>query len=158
MRIEHPATDFSASAVALAQFQETVLQHNRTRLHFGKLINPSHQAKGANPLCGDQLNVELAVVDGRIIQSRFYGEMSAITVAAAEILSAQIENLSLLEAERRLVAAQSMLAGRQDLVITDEFQCFAVARRYPNRLKTATLPVATLLAAVRGDSTLVSTE
>jgi len=33
-----------------------------------------------------------------------------------------------------------------------------VVRRYPSRLKTATLPVATLLAAVLGDSTQVTTE
>ena len=102
--------------------------------------------------------VELVVVGDRIEQSAFYGEMSAISIAAAEILCTQIENLSLADAEARLRAAQSMLAGRQDLAAGDEFQCFTVVRRYPNRLKTATLPVATLLAAVRGDSAPVSTE
>ena len=97
-------------------------------------------------------------MDAKITQSGFSGEMSAISIAAAEILCAQIENLSLRDAEHRLRAAQAMLAGQQDLAKSDEFQCFAVVRRYPSRLKTATLPVATLLAAVRGDSAQVSTE
>ena len=146
------------AALALAQFQVLVLLRNRTRTHFGKLQNPSVHAVGANPLCGDQLTVELVVVDAKITQSGFYGELSAISIAAAEILCAQIENLSLRDAEVRLRAAQAMLAGQLELAATDEFQCFAVVRRYPSRLKTATLPVATLLAAVRGDSTQVSTE
>ena len=143
---------------ALAQFQALVLLRNRARPHFGKMPKPSHHAVGANPLCGDHLTVELVVVDAKITQSGFYGEMSAISIAAAEILCAQIENLSLRDAEHRLRAAQSMLAGQQDLAESDEFQCFAVVRRYPSRLKTATLPVATLLAAIRGDSAQVSTE
>jgi nitrogen fixation NifU-like protein len=146
------------AADALAQFQALVLLRNRARPHFGKLPNPSHYAVGANPLCGDHLIAELVVVDAKIKQCSFYGEMSAISVAAAEILCAQIENLSLCDAEHRLRAAQAMLAGQQDLVESDEFHCFAVVRRYPSRLKTATLPVATLLAAIRGDSAQVSTE
>ena len=146
------------AADALAQFQALVLLRNRARPHFGRLLNPSHHAFGANPLCGDQLIVELVVADAKISQCSFYGEMSAISIAAAEILCAQIENLSLSNAEHRLCAAQAMLAGQLELAASDEFQCFAVVRRYPSRLKTATLPVATLLAAVRGDSAQVSTE
>ena len=152
------APDSAALADAISRFQELVLLRNRARPHFGELLNPSRQAIGTNPLCGDRLTVELVVVGDRIVQSAFYGEMSAISVAAAEILCTQIENLSLADAEARLRAAQSMLAGRQDLAAGDEFQCFTVVRRYPTRLKTATLPVATLLAAVRGDSAPVSTE
>ena len=147
-----------AAADALAHFQAVVLQNNRTRRHFGKLSDASHRAIGANPLCGDQLTVELHVVDGNIIQCGFHGEMSAISIAAAQILCTQIEGLSLHKAELILRSAQAMLTGSLDLSSTDEFYCFAVVRRYPSRLKTATLPVATLLAAVLGDSTQVSTE
>ena len=153
-----PASESAALADALARFQELVLLRNRARPHFGELLNPSRQAIGTNPLCGDRLTVELVVVGDQIVQSAFSGEMSAISIAAAEILCAQIENLSLTDAEARLRAAQRMLAGRQDLPAGDEFQCFTVVRRYPSRLKTATLPVATLLAAVRGDLAPVSTE
>ena len=147
-----------AAAQALAQFQALVLQHNRTRRHFGKLANANHQAIGANPLCGDHLTVELHIEANTIIQCGFHGDMSAISIAAAEILCAQITRLSLPHAEIALRAAQAMLAGQIDLANTDEFHCFAVVRRYPSRLKTATLPVATLLAAVLGDASQVSTE
>jgi len=147
-----------AVADALAQFQATVLQRNRSRLHFGKLPSANRRADGANPLCGDQLSVELEVFDGQILQSRFHGEMSAISIAAAEILCTQIEHLSLPQAEQVLREAQAMLAGRLDLASANEFHCFEAVRRYPSRLKTATLPVATLLAAVLGNATRVSTE
>ncbi len=145
-------------ADALAHFQAMVLQRNRARQHFGKIANATQRAVGANPLCGDHLTVELEIVEGVINACGFHGEMSAITIAAAEILCAQIDGLNLHQAELILRTAQTMLTGSLDLATTDEFHCFAVVRRYPSRLKTATLPVATLLAAVLGDSTQVSTE
>ncbi len=148
----------AAVADALAEFQAAVLQRNRARLHFGKLATANRRAYGANPLCGDQLTVELEIVNDNIVRCCFHGEMSAISIAAAEILCAQIERSSLAKAEVILLDAQAMLAGRLELAIADEFQCFAVVRRYPSRLKTATLPVATLLAAVLGNATQVSTE
>ncbi len=148
----------AVAADALAQFQAAVLQRNRTRLYFGRLANATQLAVGANPLCGDQLIVELEVINNHIVQCGFHGEMSAISIAAAEILCMQIKDVSLHEAELILQRAQAMLAGQLDLASVDEFHCFAVVRRYPSRLKTATLPVATLLAAVRGDLTQVSTE
>ena len=148
----------AAAQVALSQFQTMVLLHNRERRHFGKLANANHQAVGANPLCGDHLTVELLIEANTIIQCGFYGEMSAISIAAAEILCAQITRLSLPHAEIALRAAQAMLAGKLELACTNEFHLFAVVRRYPSRLKTATLPAATLLAAVLGDSSQVSTE
>ena len=147
-----------AAAADLAQFQAAVLLRNRTRPHFGKLTHATQLVVGANPLCGDQLTVELEVKDGNITQCRFHGEMSTISIAAAEVLCTQIEGLSLRKAELVLQTAQLMLAGHLELASTDEFQCFALVRRYPSRLKTATLPVSTLLAAVRGDATQVSTE
>ena len=52
----------------------------------------------------------------------------------------------------------SMNAGAGAGIVAAEAGCFAVVRRYPSRMKTATLPVATLLAAVLGDSSQVSTE
>ena len=147
-----------AAAHALAQFQALVLQYNRTRRHFGELASASHRAIGANPLCGDQLTVELNVVGEIIIQCGFHGEMSALSIAAAEILCAQIQHQNLDKAELILRSAKMMLAGHLELASTDEFHGFAVVRRYPSRLKTATLPVATLLAAVLGDVSQVSTE
>ena len=153
-------TDANSETVAhaLAQFQALVLLRNRTRQHFGKLTSASHQAVGANPLCGDRLTVELNVVGETIIQCGFHGEMSAISIAAAEILCAQIQRVSLQQAEFILRSAKAMLAGQLELDSADEFHSFAVVRRYPSRMKTATLPVATLLAAVLGDSAQVSTE
>ncbi len=148
----------TAAAVALSQFQSMVLLRNRERRHFGKLANVSHHAVGLNPLCGDHLTVELQLEGDTIIQCGFHGEMSAISIAAAEILCTQITQLSLTRAELVLRAAQAMLAGELDLACENEFHLFAVVRRYPSRLKTATLPAATLLAAVRGDSLLVSTQ
>ncbi len=147
----------------LAQFQAVVLAQNRKRQRFGELAFASHRAHGANPLCGDSFKVALNVVDGSIVHARFHGEMSAISIAAGEILCALIESLSLVAGERLLRDALALLLDTAETAFDNalpgnEFQCFAILRLYPNRLKTATLPAATLLAAVLGDLGQVCTE
>jgi nitrogen fixation protein NifU and related proteins len=152
-----PPTD----AAALAAFQTLVLAHNRERRYQGAPTQFQRHARGANPLCGDALEVFLTLEGEQIQQARYLGEMSAISFAAAEILCAAITGQSLAAAAERLQAcAQLFQITGADLVsaIPPEFAAFAVVRRYPNRLKTATLPIATLLAAVTGDVGTVCTE
>jgi nitrogen fixation protein NifU and related proteins len=152
---------FQSHADALAKFQAMVLAHNRCRPHFGELVSASHRAQGANPLCGDEFLAALYVLDDRIIQARFHGEMSAISIALGEMLCSKIESLSLAEGEGLLRSTLAMLAGvvaGTDVSFDPEFQCFQVLSRYPSRLKTATLPAATLLAALLGDVAQVCTE
>ena len=38
-------------------YQEIILDHNRRPRNYGKLEQPTHQAEGHNPLCGDEISV-----------------------------------------------------------------------------------------------------
>ena len=42
-------------------YRELILDHARKPRHFGRLENPSHQAEGINPLCGDKLKIYLDI-------------------------------------------------------------------------------------------------
>ena len=149
-------TPESANLSALA-FQALVLDCNRNRRHFGALLDCQREAVGANPLCGDTLRVCIALSGEDVQSARYEGEMSAISIAAAESLCQIIEGMSISKAcdllERSLAAFSDATQA-----VPDEFAAFGIVRRYPNRKKTATLPIATLLAALRGNAELVSTE
>ena len=55
-------------------YQELVLEHKRAPRNFGHLLAPTHQARGTNPSCGDDLSVELNIADGRLADIRFHGQ------------------------------------------------------------------------------------
>ena len=48
---------------------------------------PASKADGVNPLCGDELHVELLVTDGVVEDVRYNGRGCAISQAAASMLS-----------------------------------------------------------------------
>ena len=40
-------------------YQDIILEHGKSPRNFGKCEKYTHQAKGHNPLCGDQVQVYL---------------------------------------------------------------------------------------------------
>jgi nitrogen fixation NifU-like protein len=75
-------------------YREYILDHYKHPHNWGELENPDLEAEDLNPLCGDQLKVQLAVDDdGRIADIRFSGHGCAISQAAASMTSDEIKGM-----------------------------------------------------------------
>jgi nitrogen fixation NifU-like protein len=72
-------------------YREYILDHYRNPRNYGKLEHPSTHAEDSNPLCGDQLAIDLLVEGDRVAAVRFQGRGCAISQAAASMLSEMIE-------------------------------------------------------------------
>ena len=57
-------------------YREHILDHYKNPRNHGHIEDPDVTAEGVNPLCGDQLAIDLKIVDGR-------SPTSASTAAAA---------------------------------------------------------------------------
>ena len=68
-------------------YRENILDHYRNPRNHGHLDAPTATAEGVNPLCGDELRVELDVDDGVVRDVRFNGRGCAISQAAASMIS-----------------------------------------------------------------------
>jgi nitrogen fixation protein NifU and related proteins len=135
-------------------YQELVLRWNRDQRYRQVLADCTHTALGNNPLCGDQLQLSLRVSNAQIVAASFDGEMSAITTASAAIMCDLLIGQSLAQARALADAALAMLnLGMTPSIDLGDFAAFNIVRNYPNRIKTATLPWATLLAMLDGQST-----
>lgn len=92
-----------------ALYQEEILEHWRHSPHRGALAAPDRVGEGLNPLCGDQVRIELAVADDRVLAVRFQGEGCVISQAAASILAELVEGRPL--AEAGALPSQALLAA-----------------------------------------------
>jgi nitrogen fixation protein NifU and related proteins len=72
-------------------YREYILDHYRNPRNYGKLENPTAHAEDSNPLCGDQLAIDLLVEGNRVNEVRFKGRGCAISQASASMLSEMIE-------------------------------------------------------------------
>lgn len=72
-------------------YREYILDHYRNPRNYGKLERPDAHAEDSNPLCGDQLAIDLQL-DGEVVTAvRFQGRGCAISQASASMLSEMIE-------------------------------------------------------------------
>ena len=136
-------------------YQDILLDHGRTPRNFRAIDPATHHAEGYNPLCGDRVNLTLQVSDGVIGDAAFTGQACAICTASASMMTAQIKGRSVEEADRLSSAFTNTLAGEEPAdaeEVLGEAMALAGVRRFPMRVKCATLPWHTLREALHGDA------
>ena len=67
--------------------RELILDHSRNPRHQRRIENPNATAEGQNPLCGDELQIDLRIEDGKIADVSFHGQGCSISQAATSLLS-----------------------------------------------------------------------
>ncbi len=76
-------------------YRDYILDHYRSPRNFGNLENADVEAEDINPLCGDQIKMELKVDDGVVRDVRFSGKGCAISQASASMLTEQVKGMKL---------------------------------------------------------------
>lgn len=143
-------------------YQEVILDHTKRPRNFGHLESPSHRAEGHNPLCGDHLALTLEVADDTIKSIRFEGSGCSISTASASLMTQMVEGKSMGEARALFERFHDVVTGPSeaeiDVAALGKLAALAGVREFPVRVKCASLPWHTLLAALRGDTADVTTE
>jgi nitrogen fixation protein NifU and related proteins len=79
-------------------YRDNILDHYKRPHNWGELEQADLEAEDLNPLCGDQLKVQLSVSeDGRIEDVRFSGHGCAISQAAASMASDEVKGMDVEE-------------------------------------------------------------
>ena len=133
-------------------YRDVILAHNRAPRNFHAMPEASHQARGFNALCGDDIHVYLKVGADQLIQAAsFLGEASAITLASASMMTEQVVGLPVSEALLRGKQLAALLAGEScDRKQLGELLALEGVRAYPSRIKSAMLAWRALAAALTG--------
>lgn len=79
----------------MMDYREYILDHYRNPRNYGKLEHPDVHSEDSNPLCGDQLAMDLQVEGNHVTAVRFQGRGCAISQATASMLSEMIEGHSI---------------------------------------------------------------
>lgn len=69
-------------------YKEVILDYYRNPRNFGKLDPHDIEARDTNPLCGDEIDMQVKVGDGgTMVQVRYTGRGCAISQASASMLT-----------------------------------------------------------------------
>ncbi|HKM51401.1 MAG TPA: SUF system NifU family Fe-S cluster assembly protein [Candidatus Bathyarchaeia archaeon] len=80
-------------------YKDIILDYYRHPRNSGDLQDPDVRAKDSNPLCGDIMEMQLKIKDGKINDIRFKGRGCAISQASASMLTELAKDKTLEEAK-----------------------------------------------------------
>ena len=76
-------------------YREYILEHYKHPHNWGELDHPNLEFEDSNPLCGDELRVQLRLDGGgRVDEVRFSGQGCAISQASASMVSDELKGMS----------------------------------------------------------------
>ncbi len=140
-------------------YREIILDHYRTPRNRGELAPPAVRAEGHNPLCGDEIQVYLDVVDGKVNDIKVAGQGCSISQSSASMMSQAVKGKSLAEVRALVRRFKGMMSvdeeeadeaeqAAAEAVKLGDLEALQGVVKFPVRIKCATLAWNTLLQAM----------
>ena len=147
-------------------YQEIILDHGKNPRNLRKTENFNKDAKGHNPLCGDKVHVYLKLDEDKKVQDiSFEGQGCAISMASASIMTDLVKGKEEYEVKEIVKDFLEMIKEKDQLnnKILEEnektkLMCLSGVKKYPMRVKCATLSWHTLTSAINNSQEEINTE
>ena len=147
-------------------YQDIILDHGKNPRNKNKCKDFNKDAKGHNPLCGDKVHVYIKLDKEKKVEDiSFEGEGCAISMASASIMTEIIKGKQFNIAKKiqedflNMIKEGSKL-NMNSLSDTENMTMMSLSgvKRFPMRVKCATLAWHTFVEAVEGNKKIVNTE
>ena len=147
-------------------YQEIILDHGKNPRNLGKFDNYNKDAKGNNPLCGDNVHVYLRLNENKKVEDiAFEGHGCAISMASASIMTDMVRGKEEKEVKEIVTDFLGMIKEKDSLetnILSDDektkLMSLSGVKQYPMRVKCATLSWHTLTSALDNSDQIVKTE
>ena len=147
-------------------YQEIILDHGKNPRNLGKFDNYNKDAKGNNPLCGDNVHVYLRLNENKKVEDiAFEGHGCAISMASASIMTDMVRGKEEKEVKEIVNNFLGMIKEKDSLetnILSDDektkLMSLSGVKKYPMRVKCATLSWHTLTSALDQTNQVVKTE
>jgi nitrogen fixation protein NifU and related proteins len=122
-------------------YKELILDHYRSPRNRGRLATADIRSEGYNPLCGDELALELAFDDGVIADVAFEGRGCSISQASASMMTDAIKGSRIEDARHMSDAFRKMMTDADPEAPEElgDLEAFQGVAKFPVRVKCATL-------------------
>ena len=147
-------------------YKDIILEHGKSPRNFGKCEKHTHEAKGHNPLCGDQVQIYLKLNNKKKVENlTFEGSGCAISIASTSIMTELVKGKTIDVAKKIIFNFLDMIKNTSEIKSKDldevqkiKIMSLSGVKQYPMRVKCATLAWHTLTSAIEGKKEEVNTE
>ena len=130
-------------------YREVILDHYRSPRNKGHLDSPDAKAQGVNPLCGDDINIELTFDGDSVASVAIDGQGCSISLSSASMMSEAIKGKSRAQIDELTSKFRGLMSlddgidpgidpDRPGAALGD-LEALQGVRQYPVRIKCASL-------------------
>lgn len=135
-------------------YQQLILEHYRNPRNKAELEDKTVEVHMANPVCGDEIRLQLRIEDDHITDAKFEGQGCSISQAAVSMMTTLLEGRSLHDAEGLAKRFTEMMHGDEDAAkdkALGDLRALQGVSKFPVRIKCALLGFDALQQALKKD-------
>jgi len=133
-------------------YQQLILEHYRNPRNKAELEEKTVEIHMANPVCGDEIRLQLRIEDDRIQEAKFVGQGCSISQAAVSMMTTLLQGRELSEADALAKRFTEMMHGDEDAAkdrVLGDLRALQGVSKFPVRIKCALLGFDALQEALK---------
>ncbi|GAE33223.1 Fe-S cluster assembly sulfur transfer protein SufU [Halalkalibacter akibai] len=123
-------------------YRQVIMDHYKNPRNRGEFEEETVTVNMNNPTCGDRIQLQMKVEDGKVTAAKFSGEGCSISLASASMMTQAIKGLKLEEAVEMSQIFSNMMLGKDyddDRFDLGDIEALQGVAKFPARIKCATL-------------------
>ncbi len=133
-------------------YQQLILDHYRNPRNKGELPEKTVEIHMANPVCGDEIRLQLRIEDDRIVDARHMGQGCSISQAAVSMMTQILKGKRLADAQAVARRFTEMMHGDEEAArdkAMGDLRALQGVSKFPVRIKCALLAFDALQEAIK---------
>jgi nitrogen fixation protein NifU and related proteins len=133
-------------------YQQLILEHYRSPRNKGQLEGATADVHMHNPVCGDEVRLQLKVEDDRIADARFVGQGCSISQSAISMMTTLLKGKSVSDAHAIVDRFTAMMHGDPEAArdpAMGDLRALQGVSKFPVRIKCALIGFDALQEALK---------
>ena len=139
-------------------YQQLILEHYRNPRNKGELEEKTVEIHMANPVCGDEIRLQLRIEGDRIEDVKFLGSGCSISQASVSMMTIRLKGSSLDQADELAKRFTDMMHGDESAArekSLGDLRALQGVSKFPVRIKCALLGFDALQEALKKEAGVV---
>ncbi len=136
-------------------YQQLILEHYRNPRNKAEMAEKSVEIYMANPVCGDEIRLQLRIEDDHIAEAKFVGQGCSISQAAISMMTQKLQGASLSDADALAERFTALMHGNEEAAkdkALGDLRALHGVSKFPVRIKCALIGFDALQEALKKHS------
>ncbi|QOY36828.1 Fe-S cluster assembly sulfur transfer protein SufU [Anaerobacillus isosaccharinicus] len=123
-------------------YRQVIMDHYKNPRNRGELEGNSLTINMNNPTCGDRIQLQMKVEDGKVVDAKFVGEGCSISLSSASMMTQAVKGKTVEDALALSDIFSNIMQGKdydEDQFDLGDIEALQGVCKFPARIKCATL-------------------